>query len=81
MSHSNHTKIPTFKCIYFIPNKLATLFSLFFRNHSHLYCLLDVRNFNTCGLCIVNSMSSCQKLSLASLEPSKILVIATILLV
>lgn len=34
--------------------------SLFYRNHSHLYCLLDVRNFNTCGLYIVNYMPSRQ---------------------
>ena len=36
--------------------------SLLLWNQSHLYCLLNVGDFNTCCFCIANPLSSCQQL-------------------
>ena len=53
---------------------------MFFLHRFYLYYMLDVTYLNTCWFCLANPMSSCYRLSLATLGSPKIIVIAKKLL-
>lgn len=62
------------------PSFSTTLTFFFFIDYSHFYNLLDVGFHNTCCFCIAILYLTANFLSLASLDTSKILVIAPMLI-